>query len=55
MNNLWLDMTCNSKELYKKMKISDKLILKNIFNYTGLVKYCAMAISRNSSCFLMNI
>ena len=51
MNSVRHDMTY-SKELQQKLKMLDNLILK-ILNYTISVKYCVMAISRNSNRFLM--
>ena len=54
LNSVQLDITY-SKELQQKMKTLDKLILKKHSNYTILVKYCVMAISRNCNSFLMVI
>ena len=54
MKSARLDLTY-SKELQQKLKMLEKHILKKHLNYTILVKYCVMVISRNSNRFLTGI
>ena len=53
MNSSQFDMTY-SKEFSKNENVGQTYLKKHL-NYTILVKYCVMAISRNSNRFLMSI
>ena len=46
--------TTYPKELHQKMKILDKIGQRHL-NLTISMKYCAIALSRNSNHFLMSI